>query len=188
MPLITYRKLQAELVENAKRLEELEFLNRKHAEAYTGSTLEQKDRELEDLKQKNADLLSIKMKLIRDNNDLKAAVNEYETERATLSTANRHLRSQLQSAPKEFQSELAKLQESSEYYKERVGKLQEENSRLEEEVMIARNQSNSHLFRKYPVAEQFAGPAASAKHGIAEHKQDWISPEGALALAEEVTK
>jgi len=103
------KKLIMEAADLRKHNEQLEFLNQQHIEAYSGSIMEKKDLEIEDLKRKNADLVAMKMKLMKDIDELRNNLNETAEKCNELEQVNEKLGLKLKNAPKEFQYEMHQI-------------------------------------------------------------------------------
>ncbi len=186
------RRLAGELEEAARRIQEAERREQKRIEEYSGSALELKDRELTNLREKEAELLSAKMRLARDNADLKQSLQDSEAQRSELKRDNDVLLYRVKTGPQELQARLESREGELEMCKDQLVRAREDNARLEEEVMLVRNQVNSHpIFKKSALLDQLAGPdSAPAANMVRKsmEKKDWITPEGAVALAEEVRR
>jgi len=124
-----------EVTEAKRQIAELEYNEKIRMESLSIKTLQKKEFEIEELKIKNANLLTVKVKLEEANDQMRNELGIMNEKIKPLIQANDWMRTHFGPNPKEFLNRVQNLRESLKLYETKVRKLTEENQQLKENVM-----------------------------------------------------
>eukprot|EP00826_Nyctotherus_ovalis_P045511 TRINITY_DN5045_c0_g4_i1.p1 TRINITY_DN5045_c0_g4~~TRINITY_DN5045_c0_g4_i1.p1 ORF type:complete len:339 (-),score=98.76 TRINITY_DN5045_c0_g4_i1:642-1658(-) len=168
---VIYRKLQIEVIETKRQVAELEYNEKVRMESMSAKTLQKKELEVEELKLKNANLLSLKIKLEQDNDEARSELSAVKERMKPLMQVNNWVRTHLGPNPKEFLNRVQSLRESLKFYETKVRKLADENSQLKERL-------------SYPRPYTAKAPFTECSNTI--QSNNLVNPEHAAILLNEV--